>query len=70
MHVVKLKEKRIEMPKLDSVIRKNIPSGGNNRDRDGKYADKPRLEELRCITKYHAPVRVSLARASNGTLGG
>lgn len=70
MHVVKLKEKRIEMPKLDSVIRKSIPSGGNNRDRDGKYADKLRLEELRCITKYHAPVRVSLARASNGTLGG
>lgn len=70
MHTAKLKEKRIEFPKLDSVIKKNIPSGGNIRTSTHKYASKLRLNELRCLGKTNCHVRIPVAEASIGTLGG
>lgn len=70
MHTARLKEMKIDMPKLDFIIRKNIPSGGQNRKTEGKYAGKLNLQKLYCISKYKAPVKQDLAYRSNGTLGG
>lgn len=70
MHTAKLKETRIEFPKLDSVIKKNIPSGGNIRTSAHKYASKLRLDELRCLGKTNCHVSIPVAEASIGTLGG
>lgn len=70
MHTAKLKEKRIEFPKLDSVIKKNIPSGGNIRTSAHKYASKLRLNELRCLGKTNCHVSIPVAEDSIGTLGG
>ena len=70
MHTAILKENRIEFPKLDSVIRKNIPSGGNIRTTPHKYAKNIRVDELRCIGKTNCHVSIPVAEASIGTLGG
>ena len=44
--VVKLKEKRIDLPKLDSVIKNNIPSGrGGIRKKTHKFARGTRIRE-------------------------
>lgn len=67
MLTVKLKEKRLELPKLDSVIRKVIPSGGDvNKSYNNIYGS--RVEELRCFK--NANIRKDLAYSSLGTLGG
>lgn len=58
MLTVKLKEKRIDLPALDSIIRKYIPSGPNVHS-EPKNTES-RVEELRCI-ENKAPIRVDLA---------
>lgn len=72
MYTVKLREKRIELPKLDSVIRKKIPSGGNIHVRSGqhKYAKNIDVEQLRCFGKNNCKVSDTVAICSVGTLGG
>lgn len=72
---VKLKEKRIDLPKLDSVIKKCIPSGSyqsKNLMRDAKHSltSDLRLEELILIGKRHSKVKLDKAFLSCGTLGG
>lgn len=72
MYTVKLKEKRIELPKLDSIIRKRIPSGGNIHVRSGqhKYAKNIDIEQLLCLGKNNCKVSEAIAVCSVGTLGG
>lgn len=72
MHTVLLKEKRVELPKLDSTIRKNIPSGGNIREnsKEHKYVGNVNIQALRCAGKKDCRVSETIARCSIGTLGG
>jgi len=66
VRVVRLKEKKVELPKLDSVIRKCIPSGFSIREKEHKYTKNLRLEELHC--KNHT--NLDKAYLSLGSLGG
>ncbi len=66
MLTVKLKEKRIDLPKLDSFIRQNIPCG---RDvRENRYRSHGRLDVYDLLCVKHVDIRRS--RESIGTLGG
>ena len=64
MSAVKLKEKRIDLPKLDSVIKKYVPSGFSIHDKP-VCQDSP-IEDLRCAKH----VGIDRAIKSLGTLGG
>lgn len=66
MLTVKLKEKRIELPKLDSVIRQNIPFGRNVRERAHRSHGRIDIYELECVKK----IDTRRAKESIGTLGG
>lgn len=66
METIRLKEKRIELQKLDKLIRKEIPSGFSIREKPHRFADRIELEQLRCA-KY---VKLDRAYRSIGTLGG
>jgi RNA-splicing ligase RtcB len=66
METVKLKEKRLNLPELDSFIRKHIPSGRNIRERPHRSHGRIDIYELRCIKK----VDIRRAAQSLGTLGG
>ncbi len=66
METVKLKIKRLELPKLDSFIRQNIPSGMSVRERPHRRYEEIDLDELRCIKKLDT----RRAKESLGTLGG
>ena len=66
MLTVQLKEKRIELPKLDSFIYQNIPHGRDVRERPHRSHGRLYLEELRCYQK----VNTGRAKESLGTLGG
>ena len=66
METVRLKEKHMELQKLDKLIRSEIPSGFAIRSKAHRYANEIDLESLRCAK------HVDLLRAekSIGTLGG
>lgn len=66
MLTVKLKDKRIDLPKLDSFIHNNIPAGMYIRQNPHKYLDKTRIDELYC--QKH--VDMNRGMLSLGTLGG
>ncbi|MGN1481953.1 RtcB family protein [Porcipelethomonas sp.] len=66
METVKLKEKHIEVMKLDKLIYEKIPSGFNIRDKAHRYSEKIDLTKLYCY-EYINPL---LAEKSIGTLGG
>ena len=66
METVLLKDKRIELQKLDKLIRSEIPSGFAIRNKPHRYADQIDLQQLRCA-KY---VDLQRAEKSIGTLGG
>lgn len=66
MLTVALKEKRINLPELDSFIRKNIPAGRDLRERTHRSHGRIDIEELRCYK--HIDTR--RAKESLGTLGG
>ena len=66
MLTVKLKEKRINLPALDSFIRRNIPFGRDVRDRPHRSHGRINLEALRCNRKIDS----RRAKESLGTLGG
>ena len=67
MLAIKLKEKRIDLPAFDSVIRKFVPSGAEVHKHNQNK--KTPFEDMRCI-KNGANIRVELAYKSVGTLGG
>ena len=66
METVKLKEKRIELQKLDKLIRQNIPSGFAIQNKAHRFAQNIDLEELHCAKH----VKLDRATLSIGTLGG
>ncbi|WP_164169900.1 RtcB family protein [Ruminococcus flavefaciens] len=66
METVRLKEKHIELQKLDKLIYEKIPSGFAIREKPHRYGEKIDLTELYCY-KHIDPLR---AEKSIGTLGG
>ncbi|MCI5996471.1 MAG: RtcB family protein [Blautia sp.] len=66
MMLAKIKQKKIEYQKLDTVIREGIPSGSGIRKTPHHYRDRIHLEELCC----YRSIRTNKAEASLGTLGG
>lgn len=66
MEVIRIKEKHIELQKLDKLIYEKIPSGFNIRTNTRRYFDKCHIEELYCKGK----VNLNRAEKSLGTLGG
>ena len=66
METIRIKEKHIELQKLDKLIYEKIPSGFNVREKTHRYFEKINLEDLHCY-KNIDPRR---AEKSLGTLGG
>ena len=66
MLTVKLKEKRVNLPKLDSFIRQNIPYGRNLRERPHRSHGRLDVYDLHCVKK----VDIRRSKESLGTLGG
>lgn len=66
METVRLRDKRINLPELDSFIRKNIPSGRDVRERPHRSHGRIDIYALRCIKK----VDIRRATQSLGSLGG
>ncbi len=66
MHVVKLKEKELDLEALDALIRTDIPSGMAIRKKVHPFLKEAKLKELRCYDHIDA-LRAEL---SIGTLGG
>lgn len=66
METVRIKGRKLEVEQLDKLIKFNIPSGFDIRKKQHKYAEKARLEELRCAEQ----VNLDRAYRSLGTLGG
>lgn len=66
METVKIKEKQIDVEKLDRLIRERIPSGFNTRDIPHEYSEQITLKHLRCYKE----INELKAKKSIGTLGG
>lgn len=66
MLTVKLKEKRVNLPKLDSFIRQNIPCGREVRERSHRSHGRLDIYDLLCVKK----IDIRRAKESLGTLGG
>ncbi len=66
MLTVQLEEKRLDLPKLDSFIRENIPAGRMVRERSHRSHGRIKIEELCCYQK----IDTRRAKESLGTLGG
>lgn len=66
MEVIEVKEKHIELEKLDKLIYEKIPSGFNIREKTHRYFKDINLEELYCYKK----IDKRRAEKSLGTLGG
>lgn len=66
MECVRIKEKHIELQKLDKLIYARIPSGFNVREKTHRYFEKCSIGQLHCADK----VNLYRAEKSLGTLGG
>lgn len=66
METIKIKEKHIELQKLDKLIYEKIPSGFNVREKTHGYFREINLEELYCCKQ----IDIRRAEKSLGTLGG
>lgn len=66
MEVIQIKEKNIELQKLDKLIYEKIPSGFNIRTKTHRYFEKCHIEDLYC----KGQVNINRAEKSLGTLGG
>lgn len=66
METIRIKEKHLELQKLDKLIYEKIPSGFNVREKTHRYFDEINLEDLYCYKKID-PRR---AEKSLGSLGG
>lgn len=66
MNTILIKEKHIELQKLDKLIYEKIPSGFHIRENTHRYFEELNLEELYCYKQIN-PIR---AEKSLGTLGG
>ena len=66
MEVIEVKEKHIELGKLDKLIYEKIPSGFNLREKSHRYFKNINLEDLYCYKQ----IDKKRAEKSLGTLGG
>ncbi len=66
MECVKIKEKHIELQRLDKLIYDKIPSGFNIRTKTHSYFEKCHIDDLYCVDD----VNLDRAEKSLGTLGG
>jgi RNA-splicing ligase RtcB len=66
METIKIKEKHIELQKLDKLIYDKIPSGFAIREKPHRYIEKTSLELLKCFEHINS----LRAEKSLGTLGG
>ena len=66
MDVVRLKEKRINLPALDAFISKNVPHGRDVREKPHRNSGRIDVSELECFGK----IDTRRAAESIGTLGG
>lgn len=66
METVRIREKHIEMQKLDKLIRQEIPSGFGIRSTPHRFIQEVDLSELYCAKH----VQIGKAELSIGTLGG
>ena len=70
MLATKLKERRIDLPKFDSVSQAEVPAGMRMRKSAHSRADEISVEELACFGKTGCKVSPEVFRLSLGTLGG
>ena len=70
MLATKLKEKRIDLPKFDSVSQAEIPAGMRTRSTPHSMADALSAEELACCHKPGSRISPEVFTLSLGTLGG
>lgn len=68
METIQIKNKHLELEKLDKLIYERIPSGYNIRESAHKYNDEIDLNELRCLKEGR--INTDRAIKSLGTLGG
>lgn len=68
METIKIKNKHMELTKLDKLIYEKIPSGYNIRETAHKYNDEIDLAMLRC--RQDARINIDRGVMSLGTLGG
>jgi len=66
MEVAIIKEKNINLEKLDKIIHDFIPAGQNIREKEHHYIEMVNLDELQCKNN----INIDRARLSIGTLGG
>lgn len=66
METIKLREKDVDLKKLDDFIHESIPAGMNIRSFRHKYAQEANLKSLKCA----AHINPDRAKLSVGTLGG
>lgn len=66
MTALKVRAKRLELQRLDRVIRERIPAGYNLRETPHRFGERIRLEDLRCAKH----VQRDKALRAIGTLGG
>lgn len=66
METIRIKEKHIELQKLDKLIYDKIPSGFNVREKTHRYFENINLEDLHCYKN----IDHGRAEKSLGTLGG
>lgn len=66
METIKLKNKELDLGKLDRVIHEHIPSGFDTRKKQHSYVEKIDFDKLACKKN----VGIDRARLSVGTLGG
>lgn len=66
MTLAKIKQKKVEYQKLDTVIRENVPSGAHNRRKLHRFYENVRLDDLRCCSH----IQEKNAYLGLGTLGG
>ena len=70
MLATRLKEKRIDLPRFDSVSQAEIPAGMRMRQSPHSLADTLSVEELACFRKSGCHVSPDVFSLSLGTLGG
>lgn len=70
MLATKLQERRIDLPKFDSVSQAEIPAGMKMRKTPHSLADEIDVNELACYQKTNCRVSEDVFRLSLGTLGG
>ena len=66
VETVMIEEKRIDLPKLDSMIHERIPAGTSIRKKPHRSVDEVGIFDLRCIDA----VNIDRGELSLGTLGG